>query len=322
LYLIHIILQTQRALSKTILSGVSLNILILAFLFLNLSSLDYDYELINFNNSRIYSEQELLTSVGKTKEELARFKCDNKERFSLFTINEEPNLKFDSLRLKTSNGQVLIYRDQNFYKNNQVYSIKRSDKFLISFKKAITKIENTAAGEILIKSLQSFKEVFLIKKGWSHFEPNSENERSMWHINEAGFGYIMDEKMPMFGDKVPFKKVGASGLIFWDPNLKAKFIESDYVKRSIKPELVLAHEMFHAYDSSRGFLDRRLVKSDELEFTEVTEYRAVYLENMIREELGLKYRRYYGDVDDFSQPDLLNADGSPVLMPSPCIKWL
>ena len=322
MYLIHIILQTQRALSKTILSGVSLNILILAFLFLNLSSLDYDYELINFNNSRVYSEQELLSSVGKTKEDLIRFKCDNEERFSLFTINQNPNLKFDSLRVKGSNGEVLIYKDQKFYKGNDLYTVKSSEKFLASFREAITKVESTTAGEILVKSLQSYKDIFLIKKGWSHFEPNTESERSMWHINEAGFGFIMDEKMPMFGDKVPLKKIGSSGMVFWDPNLKAKFIESDYVKRSIKPELVLAHEMFHAYDSSRGFLDRRFVKSSELEFTEVTEYRAVYLENMIREELGLKYRRYYGDVDDFSKPDLLNADGSPILMPSPCINWL
>ncbi len=299
-----------------------MNLLIIAYLFFNTSSLNYDYELINFNKSKIYTEEKLLASVGKTKEDLEQFKCDNEERFSLFTQNKNPNLSYDSLRVKSADGKILIYKDQNLYKDGEIYSIKKTDKFLRTFMDAMATIEATTVGEVLVKSLQSYKDIFLVKKGWSHFEPNSENERSMWHINEAGFGFIMDEKMPMFGDKTPLEKIGASGLIYWDPNLKAKFVESDYVKRSIRPELVLAHEMFHAYDSSRGFLDRRFVKSDELEFTELSEYRAVYLENMLREEFGLKYRRYYGDVDDFSQADLLNEDGSPILMPSPCIKWL
>lgn len=295
---------------------------LLLFTLLNFSALNYDYDLINFNSSRQYSEEELLQTVGMTKDELKIFTCDIEERFSLFTDDQISNPNKTSLKVRSNSKKLYVYRDNNLYLNSRIYTPKRSETFLRQFLTTIKKLENTKVGKELIKKLSLFKEDFVIKKGWSHFEPNSETERKMWHINEAAFASIFDEKRPMFADKVPLKKIGTAGTIFWDPSLKAKFIEADYIKRTIKPVLVLAHEMYHAYDASRGLLDRRFVKSDELEFTEVTEYRAVYFENRLRSELNLKYRRYYSDVSDFSKPDLLNEDDSPIFLPSPCIGWL
>lgn len=289
---------------------------------LNFPPLNYDYELINFNSSRLYTETELLSSVDLTKEELEVFNCNKEERFSLFTVEQIQPPQKTSLKVRSSSNKLLTYQNNQLFLDNKTYKPKRSEKFLKQFLITIKELEKTNIGKKLIDKLSSYKEKFVIKKGWSHFEPNSERERSMWHLNEAAFASIFDEKRPYFADRVPLKKIGSSGTIFWDPNLSTKFVETDYIKRKIKPILVLAHEMYHAYDSARGMLDRRYVKSDNLEFVEIAEFRAVYFENKLRAELNLQNRRYYGDVSDFSKPDMLNKDDSPIFFPSPCISWL
>lgn len=311
-----------QIISKLDKSGGQVKSIFLALFLFSTSSLNFNYELIDFSKSEIYEQEKLLKMVSKEKEELVEFKCDNPARYLLFTKTIHTNQKNDSLKIRSRRNKLYTYKNSKLFFKGKAYKPRKSETFLNQFLSAVKKIKKTTVGKLLIQSLMSANEDFIVKKGWSHFEPNYENERAMWHINEAGFAFIMDEQRPRFGDKTPFKKIGSGGKIFWNPNMKAQFIESDYIKRTILPELVLAHEMYHAYDSIRGLMDRRLVNGEDLEFIEATEYRAVFFENQLRKELGLKYRRYYSSVNDFSKPDLLTDENEPIFIPSPCINWL
>lgn len=121
-----------------------------------------------------------------------------------------------------------------------------------------------------------------------------------------------------------FKQFGAGGFVRFDPNIKnLENIESDNVTRPSPVLAGFAHELFHGFDSVRGLMDRRGVIGDGMEFMEVTEYRAVYFENVIRKHLGRKYRKYYGNIDinDPAQAkdSMLDKKGQPYLIPTPCL---
>src|SRR5690606_10353523 len=111
--------------------------------------------------------------------------------------------------------------------------------------------------------------------------------------------------------------------IFWEPQSYATFVEEDLRERAVPTAIALAHEMFHAYDAVRGLLDRRFVEHAELEFIPLAEYRASYFENVLRKNMGHKYRKFYGNsANRESSVDLLNKEGKPIFLPTPCISWL
>jgi hypothetical protein len=75
--------------------------------------------------------------------------------------------------------------------------------------------------------------------------------------------------------------------------------------------------MYHAFDSIRGLLDMRFVSGENYEYQLASEYRAVYFENLMREELGIKFRKYYGSHSEWA--DVLDENDRPILIPSPCL---
>jgi hypothetical protein len=91
-----------------------------------------------------------------------------------------------------------------------------------------------------------------------------------------------------------FSQFGAGGYVKFHPMAQVSLIESDDQSRIAPPEIILAHELFHAFDGVRGLMDRRFVDGQEMQFTSVNEYRATYFENQIRKASKLKYRKHYG----------------------------
>jgi hypothetical protein len=75
--------------------------------------------------------------------------------------------------------------------------------------------------------------------------------------------------------------------------------------------------MYHAFDSIRGLLDMRFVQGEKYEFTQASEYRAVYFENLTRKASGVIYRTHYGE--DKTGPGVLDELGEPIKIPSPCL---
>ncbi len=89
------------------------------------------------------------------------------------------------------------------------------------------------------------------------------------------------------------------------------------IPEGLPPHVALAHEMYHAFDSIRGILDMRFVQGEKYEFAFISEYRAVYFENIARKAAGIDYRTHYDQ--DQTGPGVLDEYGEPRKMPSPCL---
>src|SRR5690606_28630330 len=128
-------------------------------------------------------------------------------------------------------------------------------------------------------------------------------------------------RMANVSETHPFNDIGVGGEIKWHPKLKVDTIEAGGVRSRLDVDVALAHQMYHAFDSIRGVLDMGFVKGDKYEFQSVLEYRAVWFENQVRKELGIRYRKHYSDPweGDKDPQDMLDDNGEPILMPSPCL---
>ena len=75
--------------------------------------------------------------------------------------------------------------------------------------------------------------------------------------------------------------------------------------------MVLAHELFHGLDATQGMLDSRYIGIGGGN-AQIQEIRAVYNTNLIRGQLGKKYRKNYS-----GGPSLLDANGNPINVSPP-----
>ena len=57
----------------------------------------------------------------------------------------------------------------------------------------------------------------------------------------------------------------------------------------------------------------RFVQGEKYEFTQASEYRAVYFENLTRKASGVDYRTHYGE--DQTGPGVLDELGEPIKIP-------
>lgn len=290
-------------------------------LLLSTSAFAHNYELINFSNTVMRTEEAILKETNKSKKDLAQYTCSNPERFNLFANTTIQNMKKDSLRIFSKKlGKTFIYIDGSLSTEDYKPVTKVKDKFLRIALKTLKRLQTVPESRRLIEELQFAPKPFFIKLGGNRYSPNNPEERTYLHGNEAGFVSFMDDLRPMI-EKFPFELIGYGGLILWNPNTVAKFMEADGKMRQVDTDLILAHEMYHAYDGMRGLLDRRFVKSDELEFQPVCEYRAVRMENSLRKSFGYQYRQYYS-YSETDPRDMLDDNGEPIVLPTPCIEWL
>lgn len=277
-----------------------------------------EYERILFSNgTETRSPQELLDEVGMQMSDVINYDC-NADRSTLFTMDININLAKDSLRIQDNNKNVVIYQDQKLYDLNGKPTRARGS-WIKRVYKALKKLDRISTTSRLIEKLEYGFQPVYIKHGRNQFDPSYDGDRYYTYGNNASFIMNFDIQKP-FVEGLLFNRIGSGGRLSWNPNMKSKFVESDGVKRTVDPIVALAHEMYHAYDSLRGLLDRRFVKGEKLEFNGVHEYRAVYLENMVRKAIGSKYRKVYGQND--SENDLLDDQGTPIWITDPCIGWL
>jgi len=296
--------------------------LLLSLLSVGTSASLPSYELLYFSSAKQRNIDSILTETKKIRADLELFKCNTPNREQLFNDITAINPKANSFKIIGKNKEIYIF------KNDKIFTLKGKrirrpkDSFLKLAFSALTEINQFPIGLELIEKIQTAKTSFYLQRGRNSYNPAMPGERTYWHGNEASFVSGMDELKPQV-DRLPFKLIGFSGRINWNPTLRSKLIEEDYVKREVSPVIALAHEMMHAYDGLRGLLDRRFVHGVDFEMTTVAEYRAVYLENKLRAQMGKLYRRYYGTpLEDRSKQDMLDDDDTPLMMPTPCIKWL
>jgi Effector protein len=288
------------------------------------------YTLMMFENShfRDWTFDELKSKISIHQDAIDLNTCNGNEKLLLPDLVKS-NPKNNSLRiLNATNAQVLTYIDGVLYnsvgKKVSVSSI--SDSYTKTIIKFLEQLRQFPESKRLISLMQKgLYPLTFAKTGGPRFEFVGNTGKPNSGYDEAPIMQHFAALRKSAETDVNFKQFGAGGFIRLDPNIKNLMnIESDNVKRGSPILAAFAHEMFHAFDSVRGLLDRRSVEGEGMEFMEVTEYRAVYFENVIRKNLGRKYRKYYGSVDltnpAQAKDTMLDKNGQPYLLPTPCLK--
>lgn len=270
-----------------------------------------DFTYISFFQSNTpRTNSELLLMQKKPKAYLDKFHC-SVFRDDLFAHDLRENPSSDSLKILTSKGAVLSYKP----------GIKGSDSFSKKAITAIKELEKSAIGRSLISKLMKSPFPLWIKSGGNRFDPRSFSQRPMFGINEAGaLTTFITNRLQV--DRLEFKTWGSGGYVNWDSNKEYQAMESDGVSRGTPTYIALGHELYHAYDSIRGFLDRRMIKGPGYEFQPVIEYRAVYFENLLRKESGKLYRKYYSAPSKSVQGSMLDEKGEPIFIATDCLSTI
>lgn len=282
---------------------------------------EYEYTLLNFSSSRERTEAEILKESGLERGELDFARCDRAERFQPLFWDFATNLQKDSLKIE-ADGKKYFYREGRLYLENGDLARRIKGSFLKETMNSLKTMEKFELTRNLLRQMESSHYPVIVLKGGNRYSPHMPGERSGIHMNNATMVYNLADKKPLV-DGMIFDRIGYGGHVYWSPALvaKSKFMEADGVERVAPKEVVLAHELMHAYDAIRGLLDRRFVQSKVLEQTTVAEFRAVYLENYMRKNMGGEYRRFYS-YSDGAVKDLLDDNDEPILLPTPCIDWL
>jgi hypothetical protein len=298
---------------------------------------DFSYQLIAFENSsyRDFSLLELKYSLKQDAQLLTHYQCDQQSLKDVFYKPPRNNPLKNSLRVRLLNStKTLIYQKGKFFDEQgkrHKLDLKKDDFFISHAAHNLKKIEKTKNGATLLRLLEESYYPITITLGGNSFSS---------HIPEKKFGGIYMSQAIMIisrlrkaDDSLPFRAIGNGGDVNWHPTLAVFSLEQDGVKRVTPAEITLSHELFHAYDSIRGLLDFRFIRSSQskgdeviledenplLSSTNVSEYRAVYFENLIRKELKYKYRKAYSQ-SEIEEVPMLNEKNQPVLIPAPCLQ--
>src|SRR5690606_38111620 len=192
-----------------------------------------------------------------------------------------------------------------------------NDSFYKHVVRAMSRLEKLESASKLIRHLEESYFPLTIEFGGNRFMPYAHG-RPYQGIFIAGAISFVDTLRFTSEEASIFDAIGTGGSIAWPPTMKLETMESDGKVRTLDPDVALAHEMYHAFDSIRGLLDQRGVVGANYENTTVAEYRASYFENLVRGELGIRYRKFYSSGE--GNADLLDENREPYFISSPCLK--
>ncbi len=293
-----------------------------AFLFL-LSSMAFaqDYQVLRFeaNDYRSFTFEEMSGLLGANQHLLPHLKCNGRDENDPFTPPLRKNPLGNSLRIKIPKSDMFYTYQLGRLIDQEGREITPQDPFMVKVKKALDRFEKIRPAADLLRMLEESYFPLTIVRGNNSFNPQIEGGKFWSGIKMAqAIAFLSTLRMSPGGN--PLSDIGVGGEILWNPDLEIDSIESDGVRRKLDSDVALAHEMYHAFDSIRGMLDMGMIQGEGYEFETVVEYRAVYFENLVRRELGLKFRKHYSDPSiSENAPDLLGPDGEPIFIKSPCL---
>ncbi len=269
---------------------------------------------------RDWTRAELKARIQEDVRFLPNYRCDGDQEFALFSLNARPNPQRDSLRFRNHpDAPVTIYREGRWYDlaGNEVSSAG-SSSFARLTSAALDQIENLPSGRILLRELEASPYPLVIENGQNRFTPSLEGMNRNSGMQRAQMiQTFVTLRAPDYAAN-PLTGIGTGGSVLFDPGIKSSSVEGDGKIRKDIPWIALAHEMYHAYDSVRGLVDRRIVWGPEIQTNFVTEIRALFYENTIRREAGLQYKRNDGSQEP-DGPGFLDRQGNPIWIPAPCI---
>jgi hypothetical protein len=277
-------------------------------LFISFSALAQDYTLYQAENDhyRDYTRKELMERIGESSSLLPYYSCNGRDELDVFWPAVRQNEEDNSLRINFyKSDEKIFYRKGQYFKLNGEIQADLSNEFVASVALALEKIEAMPEGDKLLRQLERSHFPLNIGRGNNSFNPRDNAGVSYRGIYQASSLSIFHSGR-MTNENVPFQSLGTGGTINWNPKTEG-----------LLPHIALAHEMYHAFDSIRGLLDTRFVQGEKYEFTQVSEYRAVYFENLARKASGVGYRTHYDQ--DQTGPGVLDELGEPIKIPSPCL---
>ena len=279
-----------------------------------------DFKRVQFEHDRFrdYTKEELTERIGNDGALLPYYACNGRDELDPFQKPIRSNVAGNSLRIKAYKSDRLItyMKGRYFEQGGKEVTNLKDDAFYKHVEKALKKLEKLESTSKLLRMLEESHYPLTIEFGGNRFVPYAD-EQPYRGIYIAGAISFFDTLRFTSEDSVTFNQIGTGGAIAWHPTMKLDTVEADGEVRVLDPDIALAHEMYHAFDSIRGLLDQRGVQGENYEFTSVTEYRASYFENLVRAELGVRYRKYYGEK---TGPGILDQDGEPIYITSPCLQ--
>lgn len=277
--------------------------------FLSFGAFAQDYTLYQAENDhyRDYSREELMQRLGEASSLLPHYACNGVNENDLLWPAVRQNVKEDSLKINLyKSEEQIIYKKGKYFNLDGSLRTDLSDIFVAYTMEALKKIEAIPEGAALLRQLERSHFPLNIAYGGNMFNPRDDAGTSYRGIFRANTLAIFSHGR-MTSENIEFNNIGAGGTIGWNPKTAG-----------LPPHVALIHEMYHAFDSIRGILDMRFVHGDKYESAFVSEYRAVYFENLARKAAGVKYRTHYGQNQ--TGPGVLDENGNPRKMPSPCLK--
>lgn len=281
-----------------------------------------DYKIARFEASdyRSWTMDELISKIGENASLLPLVKCNGRDELDPFQKAHRMNPLRNSLKIKAAKSdERLTYQMGHYFNENGEEVTVFSDPFFQYVSSALARFEKLNATSKLLRELEESHFPLTIALGTNSFNPQIEGGK-FWSGMKMAQAISFFTTLRMSDGGYPFYDIGSGGQILWSPKLDIETIESDGVKRKLDKDVALAHEMYHAFDSIRGALDMGMVQGDSYEFESVVEYRAVYFENLVRGELGIKYRKHYSDpYQPVNPPDMLDESNEPIYIPAPCL---
>lgn len=282
-----------------------------------------DYRITRFEASdyRSWTMEELSARIGDNASLLPLLKCNGRDELDPFQKPHRMNPLRNSLKIKAAKSdERFTYQLGRYFAANGEEVTSFSDPFLQLVSKALTRFEKLESTSKLLRLLEESHFPLTIALGNNSFNPQIEGGK-FWSGMKMAQAIAFFTTLRMSDGGYPFYDIGSGGQILWNPKLDIETIESDGVKRKLDKDIALAHEMYHAFDSIRGTLDMGMVQGENYEFESVVEYRAVYFENLVRGELGIKYRKHYSDpYQPVNPPDMLDVSGEPIYIQAPCLQ--
>ena len=253
-----------------------------------------------------YSREELSAKLGATRSLLPQYNCNGRDEFDLFWMPKKSD-NHKSLRVQLyKTNQILTYVQGKYFDNAGLEVTDLSDIFLKYLVPVLATLETIPETNKMLRLLEQAPYPLTIMFGGNSFTPKEENGLAYKGIYMSTAISIFDHGR-MTSEAVPFYDIGVGGNINWDPKTK-----------DLPGAVTLAHEMYHSLDSVRGILDMRFIDGENYESAFVSEYRAVYMENIVRKASGIVYRSHYGS--DQSGPGVLDEKGEPRFISSPCLR--
>ena len=202
-----------------------------------------------------------------------------------------------SLYTKGGDGNLALYKGNNA-RLDKSGNVRGYKGLLGTTTNALKNLQSgSVVADKIISTLQSSENSFTIKPSNTTFSRVGVDigDGRTGGLNNNAYAFQVFNTGELMVDYAPFNQIGSGGVINWNIN---------------DGKIGLGHELGHAYDANFGMLDSRSVMING-GYEEIREIRAVYYENKIRQDFGMRLRQNY------SGPRLLDSNKSPIYYHTP-----